>query len=108
MTHQAVDLIDGDDARLFIGEAVAADGTQHLGVGNRQHDRILFHLVEGEDLRLCLEARREVEVGHPVDKGSPRSFARTQARDFVRQVAGDLLDVRLVAQPAQDIADRLG
>jgi hypothetical protein len=51
MAHQVVDLIYGDNARLFIDERVAADGAQNLGVGERQHDRVFAHLVEGEDAR---------------------------------------------------------
>lgn len=44
--HQAVDLIDRDDARLLVDKAVAADGAQHLGVGQGLQDWVAFQFVE--------------------------------------------------------------
>jgi len=46
MAHQAVDLIDGDDARLLVNQAVAANRRQHLGVGERLQNRIAFQFME--------------------------------------------------------------
>jgi hypothetical protein len=46
MAHQTVDLIHGDDARLLVDQAVAADGTQDLCVRQRLQDRIAFQFVK--------------------------------------------------------------
>jgi len=40
MAHQAVDLIDRDDARVLVDEAVAADGGKHLRISQRLQNRI--------------------------------------------------------------------
>jgi hypothetical protein len=54
MTHEAVNFIDGDDARLFVDEAVAANGTQDLCVRQCLQDGVTFQFVKAEDTRLNL------------------------------------------------------
>jgi len=93
MTHEAVDLIDSDDARLLIDEAVAANGTQDLGVGQCLEDRIAFQFMEAEDTRLNRLTRspRQVHIGRAIEKSRPRAAAGTQSGNFIGQITRNLL-----------------
>ena len=45
MARQAIDLIDGDDARLLVDQTVAADGGRTC-VERAPADRVAFEFVE--------------------------------------------------------------
>jgi hypothetical protein len=109
MAHQAVDLVHGDDARLLVDKRVAADSAQDLGIGEGQHDRVFAHLVEGEDARPdpLPPGARQIHVGLPVQKARPGAAPAAQCGDLVGQVAGDDLDVFLVAQAREHVADQV-
>jgi hypothetical protein len=80
MAHQTVNLIHGDDARLFVDQAVAADGAQDLGIGDGEHDRVFAHLVEGKNARRdpASASPRQVDVGLPIQEFRPRPAATAQ------------------------------
>ena len=109
MAHQAVDLIDGDDARLLVDQAVAADGAQDLRVGQRLQDRIAFQFVERENARLIQSrpprVRSMLVVPLRNDDHGPdpvHSPAISSARSRAMDLHGGL-----VAQTRQHITDRL-
>ncbi|HUN09070.1 MAG TPA: hypothetical protein PLQ56_20860 [Aggregatilineales bacterium] len=70
MPHQTIDLVDCDDARLLVDQAIATDGTQHLGIGQRLQDGVAFQLVEREDTRTdpVAPAARQIDVGGAIQK----------------------------------------
>jgi len=109
MTHQAVDLIDGDDARLLVNQAVTADGRQHLRVGECLQDRIALQFVEAEDARAdpIPSAARQVDIGRAVEERRPWSRPGTQSGDLIGKVAGDGLHGGFLTEACQHIADRL-
>jgi hypothetical protein len=109
VTHQAVNLVHRDDARLLVTQAVTANGRQHLGVGQRGHDRVAFQFVEREDARpdLLPAAAPKIHCRVSVEELRPGTRSGAQPGDLVSQVAGDLLNMRFVAQPGQHVTHRL-
>jgi hypothetical protein len=108
VTHQAVDLIDGDDARRLVRQTVAADGGEYLRVGDGLQDRVAFHLVEAEHARRHFPAKRQIHVGRTVQERRKWTRAATQTRNFIGKVAGNLPILCLVAHAGQHIAHQIG
>jgi len=65
MTHQAIDLIDGNDARLLVDQAVTPNRAQDLRVGECLQDRIAFQFMKAENTWAdpIPSAARQVDVG---------------------------------------------
>jgi len=107
MPHQAVDLIHRNNTWLLINQAVAANGAQHLRIGQCLQDGITFEIVKTEHTRSdpVPAAACEVNVGGAIEKGCPRPAAGAKSRDFIGEVFGNFLNRGFIAQAAQHIAD---
>jgi len=70
MTHQAIDLVNRDDARLLVDQAVTPNRAQDLRVGERLQDRIAFQFVEGENTRAdpLSSTARQVDISCAIEE----------------------------------------
>lgn len=70
MTHQAINFIHCDDARLLVDQTVTANGTQNLCVRQCLQNRVAFQFVETEDTRTnpISATTSQVDIGHAVEE----------------------------------------